>query len=244
MSISGLGTVTDVVSEASASKPNALDKEAFLKLLVAQLKNQDPLNPADSTEFVAQLAQFSSLEQLTNVNENLEYLQLYQASINNAQAVGFIGKNIEANGNATQIKDGVADEIHFKLEQDAKSVFINIYDSAGGLVKTIKNGGLNAGDQVVKWNGTGDQGNILPDGSYTFNVLATDADDNPVNVTTYTTCRVTGVTFKGDTTYLIAGGREIAVGDVTRITEAEIEEEVENEQSEEEESEGQQGEGG
>lgn len=242
MSISGLGTVTDVVSEASASKPNALDKDAFLKLLVAQLKNQDPLNPADSTEFVAQLAQFSSLEQLTNINKNLEYLQLYQASINNAQAVGFIGKNIEAIGNTIQIKDGVADEIHFKLEQDAKSVFINIYDSARSLVKTIKSGGLNAGDQVVKWNGTGDQGNILPDGAYTFNVLAADADDNPVNVTTYTTCRITGVTFKGDTTYLIAGDREIAVGDVTRITEAKIEEEVENEQFEEEGREDQQGE--
>ena len=85
-------TAGTAAASTAAAASKTMGKEAFLKLLITQLQYQDPMNPADSTEFTAQLAQFSSLEQLSNVNENLNTLKLYQASMNNSQAVSFIGK--------------------------------------------------------------------------------------------------------------------------------------------------------
>ena len=106
MITSGLDSNTSVGTETSALPSKVLDKDAFLELLITQLQNQDPLNPTDSVEFTAQLAQFSSLEQLNNVNDNLEQLQNFQASINNSQAVALIGKDITANGNFLQLTNG------------------------------------------------------------------------------------------------------------------------------------------
>ncbi|MGD8888475.1 MAG: flagellar hook capping FlgD N-terminal domain-containing protein, partial [Desulfobacterales bacterium] len=101
MLITALDSIpTDSGKELSTIESETLDKDDFLNLLITQLQNQDPLKPTDSVEFTAQLAQFSSLEQLSNVNENLKLLQNFQASINNSQAVALIGKEITAKGNS------------------------------------------------------------------------------------------------------------------------------------------------
>jgi len=121
MSIIGLEPVTVDSSTFQTSEDNTLGKDDFLNLLITQLQNQDPLSPMDSTEFSAQLAQFSSLEQLSNVNENLETLLLYQGSLNNSQAVSFIGKTITASGDSVLITDGIPDNIHFELAGDASN---------------------------------------------------------------------------------------------------------------------------
>ena len=105
---------------------NVLDKDVFLNLLITQLQNQDPLNPTDSVEFTAQLAQFSSLEQLANVNDNLLELKNFQASINNSQAVSLIGKAITAHGNSIQLTDEVPVACDFNLEDDAIMVVASI----------------------------------------------------------------------------------------------------------------------
>ncbi|MBU8911758.1 MAG: flagellar hook assembly protein FlgD, partial [Desulfobacterales bacterium] len=73
---------------------STMGKDDFLKMMIAQLQHQDPLNPLDGTDFTAQLAQFSSLEQLSNMNTQLETLGLYQSSLNNAQSISLIGKEI------------------------------------------------------------------------------------------------------------------------------------------------------
>jgi flagellar basal-body rod modification protein FlgD len=220
MSITGLENVTSAASPISSPGSDFLGKNAFLYMFISQLRAQDPLNPMESTEFTAQLAQFSSLEQLSNVNANLEFLQLYQASINNSQAVGFIGKTISAFGKSTGVVDGVADQIHFKLTDDANDVLVHIYDSDGNLIKTIESGALNAGEQAVEWDGTDNEGNQVPDGTYTFEVVATDTEGNPINATTFITALVSGVSFKDGTTYLLAGDQEIAIGTVFRVMEA------------------------
>src|SRR5512143_1369392 len=107
MAVDSISAATGTsASSTIAAASKAMGKDAFLKLLITQLQHQDPLNPADSTEFTSQLAQFSSLEQLSNVNDNLTTLKLYQASINNAQAVSFIGKDIVAKGKTLQVTSG------------------------------------------------------------------------------------------------------------------------------------------
>ena len=119
-----------------------LGKDDFLTMLITQLQNQDPLNPTDSVEYTAQLAQFSSLEQLSNVNQNLEYLQMFQASINNAQAVSFIGKEITALGDGIQVTDGVAEACEFRLSADASGVTIaavqGLYEMVQGLQDDVE----------------------------------------------------------------------------------------------------------
>ena len=219
MSITGLEGVSSAANPISSPGSDFLGKDAFLYMFISQLKAQDPLNPMESTEFTAQLAQFSSLEQLSNANTNLELLQLYQASINNSQAVSFIGKTINAFGNSTGVVDGVADQIHFDLADDASDVLVQIYNSDGNLAKTIQLGALNAGEQSVEWDGTDNDENEVPNGTYAFEVVATGSDGNSINVTTFITAIVSGVSFKDGTTYLLAGNQEIPIGSVLKVME-------------------------
>jgi len=219
MSIAGLDQVSMNSSPLSTPGDSTLGKDAFLHLLVTQLRHQDPLSPMESTQFTAQLAQFSSLEQLSSVNENLGILQIYQASINNSQAVGFIGKTVKASGDSVYLTEDVPAEMHFELAGEASEVFIHIYDSKGNFVKTMECRSLNAGEQSIEWDGTDDEGNELPEGTFTFEVIATDADGEKIAATTFMVNKVTGVTFKDGITYLLAGDLMIPIGNVVEVRE-------------------------
>ena len=217
--IEAISAATQSGSETYVPDKTTLGKDDFLKLLVSQLKNQDPLNPMESTEFTAQLAQFSSLEQLTNMNKNLDYLLLYQTSINNAQAVGFIGKTVKAEGNSITVKDGTSDQVQFDLAGDAAGVNVFIYDASDNLIKTINCGALNDGEQSIEWDGTNDDGETVSDGTYTFEVSARDGSGDTIKASTYMTVKVTGVTFKDGNAYLLAGDTEISMNDIIEVTE-------------------------
>jgi len=215
--LSGI-TRSSGTSAATAAASKTMDKEAFLTLLIAQLQHQDPLNPADSTEFTAQLAQFSSLEQLSNVNENLESLKLYQASMNNSQAVAIIGKEIAFAGNSMEVKSGQASACEFELSAAAKQATVSIYDATGNFVVDIELTSLPAGQQSVTWDGKDRNGNTVADGSYTFDVQAEGTNGETPTATTYSRGTVTGITFEDGITYLMVGGAKVAIGDVTRIS--------------------------
>lgn len=218
METNALSSITSGgASTATTDASKTMGKEAFLTLLITQLQHQDPLNPADSTEFTSQLAQFSSLEQLSNVNENLDALKLYQASINNGQAVAFIGKEVVATGNHLEVTSGRAAACEFELSAAAKNTVVSIYDATGSFVADIRLTGLNAGKQSVVWDGKDRNGNPVADGNYTFDVQAEGAGDEKLAVTTFSKGTVTGVTFEDGVTYLMVGQSKIAVGDVTRI---------------------------
>ncbi len=96
MSITPIDSSAVSTETQTSASAEILGKDDFLNLLVTQLQHQDPLNPAESTEFTAQLAQFSSLEQLNNINDNLKNMELFQTSVTNSQAVSYIGKEITA----------------------------------------------------------------------------------------------------------------------------------------------------
>jgi flagellar basal-body rod modification protein FlgD len=217
MITSELNPVTTGSTELAVSKSSVLGKEDFLNLLITQLQNQDPLNPTDSTEFTAQLAQFSSLEQLSNVNDNLEQLQNFQASTNNSQAVLLLGKVITANGNFLQLTDGEPIGCDFSLDRDAAAVVVNIYDNTGEFVKAFDSENLSAGRHTLVWDGTDRNGNPAKDGIYSFEILAADANGQDVNVTTFFTGTIDTVTFENNTPFLISGGQKIALGDVIQV---------------------------
>jgi flagellar basal-body rod modification protein FlgD len=220
MAIDAISTLSGSGTSSLTQASKGLDKDAFLRLLTTQLQYQDPLNPADSTEFTAQLAQFSSLEQLNNVNETLNTLKLYQASINNAQAVGFIGKDIVANGKSIELQSGQPVSCDFALSAAAKQVVVTIYDATGNFVRDYEKTALAAGQQSITWDGRDRNGNPVAAGPYTFEVQAVDSKGAKLDVTTFSKGTVTGVTFEDGVTYLITGSTKTAIGDVTRVTQA------------------------
>ena len=231
MITSELNSVSTGSTEFATSQAQVMGKEDFLHLLVTQLQNQDPLNPTDHTEFTAQLAQFSSLEQLSNVNDNLEELQKFQASANNSQAVSLLGKEITSHGNFLKLADSDSIGCDFSLDRDAAVVVVNIYDSTGEFVKEFKGKNLSAGRHTLVWDGTDRDENPAKDGNYTFEIQAADANDQNVKVTTFFTGIVDTVTFENNTPFLISGDQKIALGDVIQV--AASEKTVENPQLEE-----------
>ena len=209
-----------VSSSQKTTSPNdaIMGKDDFLNLLVAQLQHQDPLNPLEGTEFTAQLAQFTSLEQLNNINSNLESLQEYQAAAKNSQAVNLIGKTVEAPGNTMIRKDGNPAGFAFELTRDADYVAVNIYGPAGNYIRTIESGPAYAGRHLQEWDGRDQKGTLLPDGQYTYEVLATDRSGEAVSATPYVTSLVTGVNFDGKVPEILAGDFKISLDDVRQVT--------------------------
>jgi len=217
-------SVSDVYSQTSTPQTQengVMGKDDFLTLLVAQLQHQDPLNPAESTEFTAQLAQFSSLEKLENIDATLSGFEVYQATLNNIQSSGFIGKTVTATGSMFGVNGGNPDPIRFDMVNDADSVYIQIYDNFGGFVTDIQAGARQAGEQQVAWDGRDSNGAAVADGPYTFTVMAMNADGAIVNSNSYTTGIVTGVDYKTGATNLLINDREVPISSVVRIEETE-----------------------
>jgi len=156
------------------------------------------------------------------VSSSLEYMQLYLASLNNAQAVDFIGKEIEANGDSIQLPEGGSSSLSYELGDDAGSVTIKIYNQDMKLVRTVEAGAQNSGSQEWSWDGKDNEGNQLAAGDYTFEVSAADVNGEEVAVTTYLKGIVTGVTFENGITYLLLGKQKVALGDVVRVNDQEV----------------------
>jgi flagellar basal-body rod modification protein FlgD len=212
--MTGIGAVSDSNNLQNVIQENTMGKDDFFKMLLAQLQNQDPLNPIDGTDFAVQLAQFSSLEQLSNINDQLETMNLYQASVNNAQSLNLIGKEVTARGNVLKV-EGESIDLTYNLSGDAKKVSIKIYDE-GGLVDTLEFGNQKEGRNSVVWDC-----NNVSKGNYTFDVSAVDDNGEKVDVDTMITGVVTGVTFKNGSSYLSINGQDIAFGDVISVNDLE-----------------------
>jgi flagellar basal-body rod modification protein FlgD len=222
---------TSAAAMLTPAQTSAMGKEDFLNLLIAQLQNQDPLNPTDSTEFTAQLAQFSSLEQLGNVNQNLMELKDFQASINNSQAVSLIGKAITANGNSIQLTDDGPVQCDFNLADDADLIVASIYDSTGEFVTEFESKNLSAGSHSLLWDGTDQNRARMASGNYTFEILAADANGQDIDTTTFINGTVDRVTFENNATYLIAGNQKFALNDVIEIAVSEKQKDIDSSES-------------
>ena len=210
-----MSTVTGVSSgttNSTQTNKNVLGKDDFLKMLIAQLKNQDPLNPLDGTQFAAQLAQFSSLEQLQNMNTQLSALTSSLSSTNNSQLVGLIGNAVVANGNSITVS-GATTQLAYNLSQNASQGTIKINDSQGNLVQTLSFGSQQAGSNTMNWNTS----SVKP-GTYTFDVSAVDSKGNVMSANTMIAGLVTGVTFQKGVPYLSVNGQNVAFGDILYIT--------------------------
>jgi len=217
--ISAISGVTDYVdSTASTETSNStVDTSTFTTLLLAQLQYQDPLNPMDSSQFSSQLAQFSSLEQITKVNTNLESLIDSQQSVNKYKALDIIGKEIEADGNEISLGDEGASKGNFTIKSAAGCAAV-ISDSDGDIIKTIDLGDLEAGDHTFEWDGTNYKGITAGDGTYTYKIVAESSSGETVSTTTRIQGVVDKVNLDEDDPVLCIGSLSIALSNVSNIT--------------------------
>jgi flagellar basal-body rod modification protein FlgD len=217
--ITGPGSTNalDALTQSGGSKP--LDRSAFLKLLVEQLKHQDPLKPQDDSAFVAQLAQFSQLEQSMGINTRLDTLAAQNAGLANAQAVSLVGSTATVRGNLVTVDGtGVGTPVAFSLSNASNATTVTIRDQGGNAVRTMVLGARQAGLARITWDGRSDAGDVQPAGTYQVTVTATDAIGAPVSVSQETTGAITEVSFdKGYPVLELDNGIAVPISDLLKV---------------------------
>ena len=222
--------MTTTVTAASTARDQALqtasqkatgDFNMFLKLLAAQLQNQDPLNPTDSTEFTSQIATYSQLEQQINTNKNLNELLKQNNFGAQALAVSYMGKEVLVPGGGITIENAVAGvpQATFGYELDAgmSTVDISVVNQFGQVVANFA-GDKTAGGHTVAWDGIGADGQPVPNGSYTLRIKATDLNGKEGAISAYTFGRVREVeTLNGIVNLALQDGRSVSLDDVMSV---------------------------
>lgn len=214
------GQSASATASADVKGKGAMGQSEFLKLLVTQMKNQDPTNPMDNQQLTAQMAQFSSLEQLMNINTGLTNLLSASNSTTSAQALSLIGKEVTVQGHNTYVKGGKAGDIAMELGGNASEVTITVEDQNGNVVRTITSGAMSAGPQAVKWDGNSDSGSPLPDGMYSYNVQAKDASGKELDVTTYAKGIATTISFDKGVAYVHIGDLKFMLSEIVEVNNA------------------------
>ncbi len=211
-----IGAAT-IGSAPSPKKPDSLGQDVFLDLLISQLKNQDPLEPMEGTEFVTQLAQFSELDEMRAFTSGQKDLQAYMASLNNFSSVSLLGKEVAFAGDQVAHQEGLPSEVRFDLSAEAALVTVKLYDSQGHLVRTIDKGPMTAGSHAVGWNGTNDTGAPLPSGTYRCEVAAKDASQGNIPVALKQQGVVQEVVFENGVPSVRVGERWIPLPEIQGI---------------------------
>ncbi|MGC4092254.1 MAG: flagellar hook capping FlgD N-terminal domain-containing protein [Polyangiaceae bacterium] len=204
---------------AAAGGNSQLGKDSFLKLLVAQLRHQDPLKPQDDSAFVAQLAQFSSLEQTMGINSRLDMLSAQSQGLQNSQIVAMVGKEATVRGSlVTSDGSGVGVPVAFDLNNDAAKTSIVIEDQSGNTVRTIDVGARKSGVSRIQWDGRSDTGNVMPAGTYQVTVQATTEAGGAVSVSQETSGLIQSVSFdKGYPVLNLDSGVSVPVADLLQV---------------------------
>lgn len=197
---------------------NESSKEQFLQMLVAQISNQDPLDPMDNKDLVAQLAQFTSVEQEIETNRHLENLEEMFAAKDKISISGIIGKHVTADSNNFYADgNGFPAPIPLNLENNAEKVKISLINSAGRSIREINLDKINQGTQFIEWNGRNDAGYPLPKGDYQIKVEAVDDSGKSINCSNKISGVVTGIEFNGKDPAMIINGAKIKSSHIVSI---------------------------
>jgi flagellar basal-body rod modification protein FlgD len=195
-----------------------LDKDAFMKLMLTQMKHQDPTNPMQAHEMAAQLAAFTSVEQMQNMNSTLEGMKKAQAPMQQFEALNLIGKSVAGDSaQLTRVKGDTAHTFQYRLQKEAEDVSVKVKNSQGEVVRSytlkLQKGGANSLD----WNGQDERGVVQPPGDYSLAIEATDKGGQRVGVETQFDGLITGVNFTGDGPLLLVGNRTVKFSDIRKI---------------------------
>ena len=197
---------------------NKLGKNGFLKLLSHQLANQDPLTPMDQKRFAADLAQFSQLEQLANINAKMKKSSDNIPLQNKFYGASFIGKKVLTDGATINYKSGDRPFLPFHLDKKAQKAIIRIYDESNNIIRRLEKDNLSKGNQVVKWDGRGEDDKTAVKGIYRFDVLAFDDQYARFKGKSRIEGTVTGVNFEnGETVLMVDHSKKVPLRDVRQF---------------------------
>lgn len=212
--IENVNAYSDVAAQPQAYGSNELGKDAFLQLLVTQLQNQDPLNPQKNEEFVAQLAQFSSVEQLSNANDALGSLYLAMSSMNNASMTQLLGKEVTAYGDTFHYDGEGGQTLEWESSAAVSSATLTVTDSTGKVVYTESLGSISEGRGSFEWDGT-TIGGTAAEGDYSFSVTAVGTEG--VEIQTLVTGEIDGMDFSSGSPVPSINGVDIELGDIIDV---------------------------
>ena len=215
MAVNGVGGASGASSALTNSRQGIADNfDTFLSILTTQLRNQNPLDPMDTNAFTQQLVQFTGVEQQLKTNQFLEAMMLANQNAGSSQAVGYIGKEITASGTKSELVNGEA-RWHFAVDEPAQ-ITVQVKD-ANGAVVFQKEGNVAKGESVFNWNGIGTDGSDKPDGTYSINIQARNADGKLIEVATEMTGEVTGVDLTGSEPILLVGTARVNMSAVLSV---------------------------
>ena len=193
------------LNAASADKNKELGKNEFLKLMIAQLEHQDPLSPQDGGEFVAQLAQFSSVEGIEKLNSSVSSAVSSFQSSQALQATSMIGRSVRIESSSALLDSSGTIAGSYDLPSNSQKVEIEISNSNGELVRKIYVPPQPKGTFSFEWDGLKDDGSAAEQGNYQIDVQASIAGEN-YELRTYMDGNVDSVTMQGNTLALNVGG--------------------------------------
>jgi flagellar basal-body rod modification protein FlgD len=218
--VTGTSTAT-ALTDSFASANGDLGKNEFLQLLVAQLRNQDPLDPMKDADFIAQMSQFSSLEQLINMNDNLSNSMdldyMTSQSISNSMATSLLGKTITANTNWVNYTGNEDVNINYSLAANASEVKISILNEDGAIVQVMYDENSQSGMNDLAWDGKYIDGTKAPIGNYQIQVEAMAPDGTAINSAALLVGTATKVQYINGAAYLMVNNSMIMLGDVLEV---------------------------
>ncbi|MGE0787560.1 MAG: flagellar hook assembly protein FlgD [Sandaracinaceae bacterium] len=204
---------------AQGAEDTDLDRDAFMRLLVAQIRNQDPMDPMDTREMMTQLTQLTSVEHLIGIEEQISAVQIGTASLANAQVASFVGRTVEADTSNLRLTGTDPASGGYTLSGRAQEVTATIRDADGRVVRTMQLDGLTSGAHAFTWDGRNDEGVRVPEGRYHVDLSATDANGAPIAVDPRVSGRVNSVSYEdGYPELVLDGGFRVMMGDVRRVS--------------------------
>ena len=216
-SIAATQPKTEALTKAASEN---LGKEDFLRLLTVQLRYQDPLNPMENTDFIAQMAQFSSLEQLQNMNQSLEKglgseTQLHDAFRNNL-ATSLVGRTVEIPTVEVEWEGKGVSAISYRLDDGARSASLQITDARGQLVREFT---LDPSRRqgLIEWDGKSHNDSEVPAGAYRVLVLAKDAGGQAVKADALRPVTVDAVRYDSGGATIWADGQALSLEDLSGV---------------------------
>ncbi|MFP5386527.1 MAG: flagellar hook assembly protein FlgD [Bacteriovoracia bacterium] len=223
----------DIINKATGYKPknelfkegphNQMGKDEFLKLLTFQLQHQDPMNPMDQSKMTGELAQFSQLEQLSNLNSKFDSANKTKAIEDKFYAASFVGKKVVTTGSTINLKNsGDPGDVLFKLDGDASKVLVRILDDKNNIMGEIWKDGMSQGSHQVTWDGVALDGSPAVKGTYRAQVKAWDPNGNEVGTRTEATGVVQTVTFDEGEPVLTVNGQKVYLRDVQSFHTADV----------------------
>lgn len=215
--IDSLTTYESVASQQPTYGGTELGQEAFLTLLVTQLQNQDPLDPQKNEEFVAQLAQFSSLEQLTSANTSLESLYLAMASMNNASMTQLLGQQVRAYGDTFSFDGETSVPLTIDSSHALEGATLTVMDDTGRIIYSEELGPMEAGETDLSWDGSTISGGTAEEGVYSFAVTPRGTTPEDFELLTIVTGVIDGMSFETGTPVPSMGGAEIDLSAILEV---------------------------